>query len=71
MRHCKGNYLGPHGSSLIANLLWQYLYQPHTKLFDPFELDRWELTDSLRAADRRLGPSSSFYGQPDPMLVMQ
>jgi hypothetical protein len=48
-------YWGPHGSSVIANLLRQYLDRPRDRLFKPFEMDRWELIDILRAADRRLG----------------
>lgn len=43
------------GGSVIGDLLRDYLDRPVSDLFAPFEDDGWELTDILRAADRRLG----------------
>jgi hypothetical protein len=43
------------GGSVIGELLRDYLDRARDKLFDPFALDHWELTDILKAADRRLG----------------
>ena len=45
----------PNGGSTIAPLLRDYLDRPVEHLLDPFVDDDWELTDILRAADRRLG----------------
>jgi hypothetical protein len=54
-RLLRDTYWGPHGSSVIANLLWQYLDRSRGWLFGPFAADGWELTNILRAADRHLG----------------
>jgi hypothetical protein len=49
-------YLGfPNGGRVIGELLRDYVDRDRDDLFDPFEDDGWELTDILRAADRRLG----------------
>lgn len=45
----------PNGGSIIGEVLRQYLDRPRAALFEPFDDDRWELTDILRAADRRIG----------------
>jgi len=45
----------PNGGTIIGELLRQYLDRPRAALFEPFEEDHWELTDMLRAADRRIG----------------
>lgn len=50
-----GNLSFPNGGKLIGNLLRDYLDREKDRLFEPFEEDGWELTDILRAADRRLG----------------
>ena len=47
--------LFPNGGSVIGELLREYVDRPVADLFRPFEDDGWELTDILRAADRRLG----------------
>ncbi len=54
-------YWGPHGASVVANLLRQYLDRPRERLFEPFEADEWELTDVLRAADWRLGKAALLH----------
>ena len=43
------------GGSIIGVLLRDYIDRSPAALFDPFPEDGWELTDLLRAADRRLG----------------
>jgi hypothetical protein len=48
-------YWGPNGTSVVADLLRQYIDRSRNQLFEPFEMDGWELTEILRAADRRLG----------------
>jgi hypothetical protein len=45
----------PNGGTIIGELLREYLDRPRRTLFEPFVDDNWELTDMLRAADRRLG----------------
>lgn len=45
----------PNGGSIVGELLRQYLDRPKAALFEPFDDDQWELTDILRAADRRIG----------------
>ena len=44
-----------HGVSEISCLLRDYINRPKEALMEPFENDRWGLTDILRAADRRIG----------------
>jgi hypothetical protein len=41
--------------SAISNLIRDYINCPKEALLEPFENDRWGLTDILRAADRRIG----------------
>jgi hypothetical protein len=48
-------YWGPNGTSVVADLLRQYLDRSRNQLFEPFEMDGWELIDIVLAADRRLG----------------
>lgn len=48
----------PNGGGHISILLREYLDRPVAALFEPFEEDGWELTDILRAADRRLGKAA-------------
>lgn len=43
------------GGSVVGVLLRDYLDRSREALFEPFADDAWELTDVLRAADRRLG----------------
>jgi hypothetical protein len=45
----------PNGGEVIGDLLRDYLDRDRDRLFEPFEADGWELTDILRAADRRIG----------------
>ena len=45
----------PNGGSIVGELLREYLDRPKAALFEPFDNDQWELTDILRAADRRIG----------------
>ncbi|WGM40441.1 hypothetical protein [Caulobacter sp. NIBR1757] len=49
------NIANPNGGYRIGNLLRDYLDRDRDRLFEPFENDGWELTDILRAADRRVG----------------
>ena len=51
--HCDPHFAN--GGGYISDLLREYLDRPVADLFKPFEADGWELTDVLRAADRRLG----------------
>jgi hypothetical protein len=44
-----------HGVSEISELIRSYIECPKDKLLEPFENDRWGLTEILRAADRRIG----------------
>jgi uncharacterized protein len=44
-----------HGVSEISVLIRDYIDRPREALFEPFENDRWGLTDILRALDRRVG----------------
>jgi len=48
----------PNGGGVISELLREYLDRPVAMLLVPFEDDGWELTDMLRAADRRLGKAA-------------
>jgi hypothetical protein len=48
----------PNGGTVIGELLRQYLDRPRPALFEPFGEDLWELTDMLRAADRRVGKAA-------------
>jgi hypothetical protein len=48
----------PNGRDVISHLLRDYLDRDRDRLFEPFEGDDWELTDILRAADRRLGKAA-------------
>jgi hypothetical protein len=45
----------PNGGTIVGELLRQYLDRPKDALFETFDDDQWELTDVLRAADRRIG----------------
>jgi len=44
-----------HGVSEISDLIREYIERPKETLLEPFENDRWGLTEILRAADRRIG----------------
>jgi hypothetical protein len=44
-----------HGVSEISVLIRDYIERPKEALFEPFENDRWGLTDILRALDSRIG----------------
>jgi len=44
-----------HGVSEISCLIRDYINRPKEALMEPFENDRWGLTDIFRAADRRIG----------------
>jgi hypothetical protein len=44
-----------HGVSEISVLIRDYIDRPRETLFEPFENDRWGLTDILKALDRRIG----------------
>ena len=44
-----------HNVSEISCLIRDYINRPKEALMEPFENDRWGLTDILRAADRRIG----------------
>lgn len=54
-RLAPGSLAFPNGGTLIGELLRDYLDRERDRLFEPFEDDGWELTDILRAADRRIG----------------
>lgn len=41
--------------SEITNLIEDYIQRPESELMKNFENDRWNLTDILRACDRRIG----------------
>ena len=42
-------------STIVSQILREYVDRPAAALFEPFPDDEWCLTDILRAADRRLG----------------
>ena len=42
-------------SSIISQLLREYIDRPRELLMEPFHRDEWEFTDILRAADGRIG----------------
>jgi len=44
-----------HGVSEISELIRDYINRPNEKLLEPFENDRWGLTEILKASDRRIG----------------
>jgi len=43
------------GVSDISELIRDYINRPKETLLEPFENDKWGLTDILRATDRRIG----------------
>ena len=39
----------------ISDVIEEYIQRPEAQLMEPFENDKWGITDILRACDRRMG----------------